>query len=59
MQEDLLNISIHSLVKRETAKQDYDIYVIDIISIHSLVKRETNLVGYPINQAYRFQSTPS
>ena len=34
-------ISIHSLVKRETAKQDYDIYVIDIISIHSLVKRET------------------
>ena len=34
-------ISIHSLVKRET-KQDYDIYVIDIISIHSLVKRETS-----------------
>ena len=50
-------ISIHSLVKRETAKQQA-ILARNGISIHSLVKRETSAASTKI-QEEQFQSTPS
>ena len=51
-------ISIHSLVKRETAPDCSDADLL-IISIHSLVKRETGRTGCLSGQAHEFQSTPS
>ena len=39
------NISIHSLVKRETSLQEFLDGGKDLISIHSLVKRETSQDG--------------
>ena len=54
---DTEDISIHSLVKRETATLAFS-GKFPAISIHSLVKRETGLHGGDIT-ASGFQSTPS